>query len=357
MKHAIRSEALRVGFDDCRFAGAGPAARGAFIQDWVAQGCHGTMDYLRRTLDRRLDPSRVLPGAATVVTLAMSYATPDDARRAAARENSGPQVTPHAAARRGVVARYARYPDYHDLLAPPLRSLTAFIDHTGGAGTRSLWYTDTGPVLERELAERAGLGFVGKHTNLIPRGLGNWVFLAEILTTLPLDPDPPERNRCGRCTRCIAACPTAAIVAPFQLDARRCISYLTIEHKGPIPVPFRPLIGNRVFGCDDCLAVCPWNRFAKAGRLLRDHSRPEMADVDLVSVLAIDDAEFRRRFADSPLARVKRRGLLRNVCVALGNVGTPDALPALARAATDPEPLIAEHAHWAMTQITRRVTS
>jgi epoxyqueuosine reductase len=217
-----------------------------------------------------------------------------------------------------------------------------------------LWYVDTGPILERELAERSGIGFVGKHTNVISRQFGNWILLAEILTTLELEPDPPEKNRCGSCTRCLAACPTQAITAPFQLDARRCISYLTIELKGPIPEELRPAIGDRIFGCDDCLAVCPWNRFAQTGRLLRPHARPDLTEPALLELLQLDDAQFKRRFAGTPLLRSKRRGLLRNVCVALGNVGTAAVLPALARAAADPEPLIAEHARWAAAQINSR---
>jgi epoxyqueuosine reductase len=249
------------------------------------------------------------------------------------------------------VARYARFADYHDVLGRQLKLLSEWVNKTGGPGTRSLWYVDTGPVLERDLAQRAGLGFIGKHTNLISRRLGNWIFLSEILTTLELAPDAPEPNRCGSCARCLAACPTGAITAPFQLDARRCISYLTIELKGPIPVDLRPAIGNRIFGCDDCLAVCPWNRFARAGTLMKQHARPDLNAPDLLQLLALDDAEFKRRFSGTPLLRAKRRGLIRNVCVALGNLGDPAALPALEKAASDPEPLIAEHARWAVDGI------
>src|SRR5206468_8743512 len=180
---------------------------------------------------------------------------------------------------------------------------------------------DTGPVLERDLAQRAGLGFIGKHTNLISRGLGNWIFLSEIITTLELEVDEPERNRCGPCTRCITACPTGAITAPFLLDARRCISYPTIELKGPIPVELRPAIGNRIYGCDDCLVVCPWNRFAREGQMMKPQAQPDLAAPDLVELLKLDEAGFKARFAGTPVLRASRRGLLRNVCVALGNVG------------------------------------
>jgi epoxyqueuosine reductase len=240
-------------------------------------------------------------------------------------------------------------------LGAQLRQLTVFLSEIGGTGTRSLWYVDTGPFLERDLAQRSGLGFIGKHTNLISRRLGNWVFLSEIITTLELPADGAEENRCGSCARCLAACPTNAITAPFQLDARRCISYLTIELKGPIPLELRTAIGNRIYGCDDCLAICPWNRFARESELMRAHARPEFATPDLLELLSLDDDEFKRRFAGTPMLRAKRRGLLRNVCVALGNIGDETALPALEKAAIDPEPLIAEHASWAIEQIRQRL--
>ena len=185
-----------------------------------------------------------------------------------------------------------------------------------GADARSLWYVDTGPMLERDMAQRAGLGFVGKHTNLISRKLGNWVLLSEIITTVELEPDASEKNRCGSCRRCIDACPTGAITAPFNLDARRCISYLTIELKGSIPEELRPAIGNRIYGCDDCLAACPWNRFAREGAMMRPHYRPDLAAPDLIELLGLDEAGFKKRFAGTPILRAKRRGLLRNVCVA-----------------------------------------
>jgi epoxyqueuosine reductase len=212
-------------------------------------------------------------------------------------------------------------------------------------------------LLERDLAQRAGLGFVCKHTNLISRTLGNWIFLSEIITTLEIAPDVSEKNRCGSCTRCITACPTEAITAPFQLDARRCISYLTIELKGSIPIEFRRAIGNRIYGCDDCLAACPWNRFAQEGKMMREHARPNLAAPDLIELLSLDDDAFKQRFQGTPMLRTKRRGLLRNVCVALGNVGDTSALPALKRATQDSEPLIAEHAQWAIEEIEKRTST
>ncbi len=302
------------------------------------------MGYLARNAAKRMDPQLVLPGARSIITLAASYHSPTPEARPA------PSGT-------GLIARYARHTDYHEVLGEQLRQLSAWLDAQGGPDTRSIWYVDTGPLLERDLAQRAGLGFVGKHTNLISRRFGNWIFLAEILTTLELEPDAAEHNHCGNCTRCLTACPTQAITAPFQLDARRCISYLTIELKGSIPVEFRPAIGNRIYGCDDCLAVCPWNRFAVAGRLMQEHERKDLATPDLLALLALDESAFKSKFAGTPLLRTKRRGVLRNVCVALGNVGDQKALPALGQAAIDPEPLIAEHARWAIAQIEERATT
>ncbi len=341
MKAAIRQRALELGFDDCRFTTAAPPESAPQFQSWLDEMRYGEMNWIERNAPKRIDPHLVLPNARSVICLAISYHTSNRQSAIGNRQS-------------GEVARYARYPDYHDLLADKLKALTACVDECGGPATRSLWYVDTGPILERDLAQRAGLGFVGKHTNLISRKLGNWIFLAEILTTLELEPDAPEKNRCGSCSRCLTACPTRAITAPFQLDARLCISYLTIELKGSIPVELRPLIGNRIYGCDDCLAACPWNKFARAGSLMKPHARDDLTSPDLVELLALDDAGFKQKFAGTPLLRTKRRGVLRNVCVALGNVGDKTALPALRKAAGDSEPLIAEHARWAVSQIEAR---
>jgi epoxyqueuosine reductase len=338
LKSIICRRALELGFDACGFAGAAPPDSLAHFRDWLAAGAHGEMAWIARGAEKRADLSLVLPGVKSVICLAAAY----------------PHEQPPAGQGRGLVARFARGQDYHEVLAGPLRALTEAVDRLGGTGTRSLWYVDTGPILERDLAQRAGLGFMGKHASLISRTMGNWFFLAEILTTLELPPDAPERNRCGTCARCMAACPTAAITAPFVLDARRCISYLTIELKGSIPVGLRPLVGNRIFGCDDCLAACPWNRFARQSSLMAAQARPELAAPDLLALLALDAAGFKRQFAGTPIERLRRRGLLRNVCVALGNTAGPEALPALTQAAADAEPLIVEHAAWAIEQISRR---
>jgi epoxyqueuosine reductase len=340
MKEFIRQRALELGFDDCRFTTAAPPQSAARLQSWLGEKRHGEMSWIERNAPKRIDPRLVLPGARSAICLAISYHSTN--RRSAIGDWPS-----------GEIARYARFTDYHDVFANKLKALSAYIDQLK-TDTRSLWYVDTGPILERDLAQRAGIGFVGKHTNVISRKLGNWIFLAEILTTLELEPDASEKNRCGSCSRCITACPTRAITAPFQLDARLCISYLTIELKGSIPLELRPLIGNRIYGCDDCLAACPWNKFAREGSLMKSHARRDLTTPDLIELLQLDDAGFKTRFAGTPMLRTKRRGILRNVCVALGNVGDQSALPALRKACEDSEPLIAEHARWAVAAVEAR---
>jgi epoxyqueuosine reductase len=344
MKEIIRRQARDLGFEECRFTTAAAPATSAQFEKWIERGEHGQMGYLQRNADKRVDPQQVLAGAKSIICLASSYFAPGDDQPGS---TSGDSAV-------GLVARYARYQDYHDVLGARLKQLTQFLGELDPS-SRSLWYVDTGPLLERDLAQRAGVGFVGKHTNVISRRLGNWIFLAEILTTLELPSDESETNRCGSCTRCLTACPTGAITAPFQLDARLCISYLTIELKGSIPLELRRSIGNRIYGCDDCLAVCPWNRFAKVGSLMQTAARPDLAAPDLLKLLALDDAGFKQMFSSTPILRTKRRGLLRNVCVALGNIGDRSAQPALEKAAVDHESLIVEHAKWAIEQIQSRM--
>jgi epoxyqueuosine reductase len=228
MKEAIRQRALELGFDDCRFTTAAPPASAPHLQRWLTAGQQGEMAWLARNAEKRAEPDRVLAGAKTVISLAVSYATRAECRVTSDEIATPASSHPSPVTRHGVIARYAQFTDYHDVLAEKLKTLSTFVDQLA-PDTHSLWYVDTGPILERDLGQRAGIGFVGKHTNLISRRLGNWIFLAEILTTLELEPDAPEKNRCGSCSRCITACPTRAITAPFQLDARLCISYLTIE--------------------------------------------------------------------------------------------------------------------------------
>jgi epoxyqueuosine reductase len=340
LKSIVRRTAQELGFGDCRVAAAGPPAHGAAFERWIADGRHGDMAWMARGIERRLDPRRILPGARSVIVVALNYSSASPAA-----------VEPPGDGARGVIARYAWGNDYHDIMTARLRALSAHLDEHGG---RQRIYVDTGPVLERDFATDAGLGWNGKSTVQIHPRLGTWFFLGEILTTLELPPDEPLRDRCGRCTRCIDVCPTRAITAPHSLDARRCISYLTIEHKGLIPIEFRRAIGTRIFGCDDCLNVCPWNRFASSSREAAFAAREFVTDWRLRDFLALDDAGFRRLFRNSPIKRIKRPAFLRNVCIALGNAGTADDLDALETAANDPDPLIAEHASWAIAEIGNR---
>lgn len=335
LKDAVIARARALGFDDCRIAAAAPAQHAPQFREWLRAGAAGEMAWLERGEEKRADIDKVLPGARSVIVVAMNYW-------------QGDPPAGGTNARSGRIARYAWGDDYHDVTLEKLRALEELLRAAGGT-QRS--YVDTGPVLERDYAAEAGIGWHGKSTMLLNAELGTWFFLGEILTTLELPPDAAQPARCGTCMRCITACPTNAITEPHRVDARRCISYLTIELKGSIPLEFRPLIGDRIYGCDTCLDVCPWNRFAAVSRETRFGLRPALATMQLRDYLALDDDQFRTLFRGSPIKRIKRRGLLRNVCVALGNVGSPDDLPALERAASDPEPLIAEHARWAIDRL------
>ena len=336
LKDGLVTFAREIGFDSCRVAACSAPAHAKEFREWLRQGEHGEMDYMRRGEEKRCDPQRVLPGARSIIVLALNYFQGETPRRGIAT---------------GRIARYAWGDDYHNVIAAKLDKIDKFLRDFGG---QQKCYVDTGPILERDHAAQAGIGWHGKSTMLIDRRLGTWFFLGEILTTLELPADSPQRDRCGTCERCIKACPTGAITAPHRLDARRCISYLTIELKGSIPLEFRPLIGNRIFGCDDCLDACPWNRFAQASRETAFSAHRSTTGMALREYLKLSDPEFRTLFRNSPIKRIKRPGFLRNVCVALGNVGDASDLPALECAAAGPEPLIAEHAAWAITRIQQR---
>lgn len=364
----IKAEAARLGFSLCGITSAAPPPHHRQYAQWLAEGRAGEMLYLNRQEPKRGDLTQVLPGAASVVCVALNYSTdeqPGTGSDGLPRSESHPAIEgsslPGSEAEpgdlTGTVARYARFDDYHETLWQRLEALLAFIK-TQFPDARGKVYCDTGPITERDLAMRAGLGWIGKHTNLISRRLGNWFFLGEILLDIPLPLDVPETPHCGTCTRCLPACPTGAITAPYELDARRCISYLTIELKGSIPEDLRPLVGIRIYGCDDCLAACPWNKFAVKSNDPAVRPRADLTMPDLLELLALDDAGFREKFRNSPIKRTKRRGLLRNVCVALGNLGDPRAVPALTHAAeADPEPLVREHAAWAVEQIIQKQIS
>jgi len=327
-----------LGFNSCRITASAPPAHTAEFRNWLHEGAAGEMNYMEHGEEKRGDPQKVLRGAKSIVILALNYFQGEETHQ------------PKRAAT-GKIARYAWGDDYHNVIAAKLDKIDKFLRDFGG---QQKCYVDTGPILERDHAAQAGIGWHGKSTMLIDRRLGTWFFLGEILTTLELPADSPQRDRCGTCERCIKACPTGAITAPHRLDARRCISYLTIELKGSIPLEFRPLIGNRIFGCDDCLDACPWNRFAQASRETAFSAHRSTTGMALREYLKLSDPEFRTLFRNSPIKRIKRPGFLRNVCVALGNVGDASDLPALECAAAGPEPLIAEHAAWAITRIQQR---
>ncbi|MEP7014518.1 MAG: tRNA epoxyqueuosine(34) reductase QueG [Verrucomicrobiota bacterium] len=349
LKTQLMSFAFGIGFDVCRIAACSPPAHATEFRDWLSNGAHGEMEYMLRGQEKRCDPQQVLPGARSVVVLALNYFQGVEAGVSPA---PGIAAGTAAATPTGRIARYAWGDDYHDVISPKLDKIDNFLREFGGV---QKCYVDTGPILERDHAAQAGIGWHGKSTMLIDPRLGTWFFLGEVLTTLDLAADPPQRERCGTCERCITACPTGAITAPHQLDARRCISYLTIELKGAIPADLRPLIGDRIFGCDDCLSACPWNRFAQESREIAFAGRKSTTGTSLRDYLKLNDAEFRELFRASPIKRIKRRGFLRNVCVALGNVGNLSDIPALESAAADPDPLIAEHAVWALEQIRKRL--
>lgn len=340
-RSALIALATKLGFDSCRIARCERPRHGVEFSTWLDDGAAGEMQWIERGAAKRRDPQLVLPGARSVIVLALNYW--QEEQETAGRKSDIGKI--------GRIARYAWGDDYHDVIEEKLKSIDQLLRGLGGS---QKCYVDTGPVLERDHAAEAGIGWHGKSTMLLDTRLGAWFFLAEILTTLELAPDRPQRERCGTCTRCITACPTRAITAPHRLDARRCISYLTIELKGSIPVELRPLIGDRIYGCDDCLEACPWNRFASASREGAFAARPYVHGMSLRDFLELDEAGFRSLFRRSPIKRIKRRGFLRNVCVALGNVGTVEDLDALQIAARDPEPLIAEHAAWAIERIRER---
>jgi epoxyqueuosine reductase len=340
IREAIRDHALSSGFDAVGFAEArlGAEAR-AGLSEYIARGYHGDMGWLAAHAARRGDPQALWPEARTVVVLGVNYGPADDPLALLGNPD------------RGVVSIYARGRDYHDTLKGRLRALAHWIE-ARWPGALKL-FVDTAPVMEKPLAGRAGLGWQGKHTNLVSRDFGSWLFLGEIYLSLALAPDAAETDHCGTCRRCLDACPTAAFPAPYRLDARRCISYLTIEHKGMIPREFRPLIGNRIYGCDDCLAVCPWNKFARASREPDFLPRRELTAPRLVDLAGLDDPGFRRLFAGTAVRRTGRNRFVRNVLIAIGNAepADHDLIAAAQRRLDDPSPLVRSAAAWAFRRL------
>jgi epoxyqueuosine reductase len=337
---AVKRRAEEIGFDLVGIAPADPPAHGDFYKEWLARGYAGSMGYLSRpdAVRRRLDPGEALAGARTIVVVAMNYVNGDD----------GPTADPS----RPVFARYARGTDYHAVFEEKLQELAEFLEETVPGQPSVRCYVDYGPVLERDHAQRAGLGWIGKNTMLIHKDIGSYTFVGEILTDARLDTDEPfVPDHCGTCERCMDACPTGAIVAPREVDARRCISYLTIELRGPIPRDLRPMIGNRVFGCDICQEVCPWNDGVPWTAEERFRPRADIVGAELIELMDIDEDEFSRRYDDTPLSRGKRSGLVRNVAVALGNWGDPSAAPALGRGLNDEDAWVRGHSAWALGRL------
>jgi epoxyqueuosine reductase len=334
LAQAIKDRARQLGFDR---VGIGPASprRAAEFERWLDAGYAGTMTYLHRTRSERADPTRLLPGVRSLVAVAATY-------------NPGARDDGDWAP----VARYARGADYHDVLRPRLVSLAKFIDETAGAQTRSRAAVDTSAVLERDLAARAGLGWIGKNTNVLSEDLGSYFFIGVVLTTALLAYDGEQPDRCGTCTACLDACPTNAFVGPYVLDARRCLSYLTIEHRGPIAAELRPALGDWIFGCDVCQEVCPWNR--KAAEARDPALKPPQPLGPIARLMELDEKAFRDRFRKTALWRSRRAGLVRNVALSLGCRRDATAMDALQRATHDPDPVVRDAAAWAMGEVGRR---
>lgn len=344
LRDVIRDEALRLGFDAVGFAPASPAPearqhRLEQLSDFVAQGFHGDMGWLGLRTEERVDPTTLWPEAQTVVSLALNYGPQTDPRPVLGRSDHG------------AISVYAQGRDYHEVMKTRLKLLGRFIWDNYRHSIKV--FVDTAPVMEKPAAQTAGHGWQGKHTNLVSRQFGSWLFLGELLLSIELPFDAPETDHCGRCRACLDACPTNAFPAPRRLDARRCISYLTIEHEGPIDAELRPLLGNRIYGCDDCLAACPWNKFAQTTQNAAFLPRDTLTAPLLAELATLDDAAFRQRFAGTSVKRIGRDRFIRNVAYALGNSGAPStALPALAPLLTDASDLVRDAAHWGQERLT-----
>jgi epoxyqueuosine reductase len=338
LRSLIRARALALGFDACGFTSVDAAwPAGARLAEFVAAGRHGELDWMESTLERRVHPQAMWPEARSAVMLAMNY---------------GPDADPMAALAhrdRAAISVYAQGEDYHPLIKGRLKTLADFIKSR--AGGRNKVFVDTAPLMEKPLAEAAGLGWQGKHTNLVSRDFGSWLFLGAILTTANLPRDAAPAGSCGACRACLDICPTDAFPAPYQLDARRCLSYLTIEFAGPWPEEFRTAMGNRIYGCDDCLAVCPWNKFAKVAREQRLQASEALRQPSLAELAALDDEGFRLLFRRSAVRRIGRERFLRNVLYAIGNSGDPALVDAARLHLTSADPVVADAAAWAIARL------
>jgi len=318
-------------------ADAAPEA-GERLKEWIAAGHHGEMGWIEGRAEQRASPQGLWPQAKSVIALAMSYAPATDPMALGGAKD------------RGRISVYAQGADYHKVVKKALKAMGRWLADEAGCELKV--FVDTAPVMEKPLSAAAGVGWQGKHSNLLNREHGSWLFLGVIYTTLELEPDAPAEPHCGSCTRCIAACPTGAIIAPELVDARRCISYLTIEHAGPIPHEFREAIGNRIYGCDDCLAVCPWNRFASEAQANKAFApRPELSAPALADLLALDDASFRELFSGSPIKRIGVNRMIRNCLIAAGNSGEPALRPSVERHLSNEDPVVADAAHWAIERL------
>nr|WP_245257557.1 tRNA epoxyqueuosine(34) reductase QueG [Methylocapsa acidiphila] len=342
----MRAKAEGLGFDVCRIThpGAIPEAPQR-LAAWLQSGAAGDMDWMEETQERRSDPRKLWPEVQSILMLGMNYGPPGDSLATLAQQSAGN------------ISVYARGRDYHDLIKGRLKLLASWLVAAAqGAGMAAdlKVFVDTAPVMEKPLAQAAGLGWQGKHTNLVSRDFGSWLFLGSIFTTLKLAPDAPERDHCGSCRACLDICPTKAFPRPYALDARRCISYLTIEHKGHIAPELRPLVGNRIYGCDDCLAVCPWNKYAAAAREAKLQPREDLLAPPLADLLRLDDAAFRRFFAGEPIKRLGSARFARNLLIAAGNSGDAALLPLVEGRLGDASPLVRAMAVWALARLASR---
>jgi epoxyqueuosine reductase len=338
LKDSIAEEAKALGFDAVRFTSADAVeGAGEALEVFLADGRHGDMAWLAGTAERRKSPRALWPEARSVILLGLNYGRGGDPL-AILKERS-----------RGAISIYAQGADYHDVLKAKLKPLAARLQVLAGGEVKI--FVDTAPVMEKPLAARAGLGWQGKHTNLVSREFGSWLFIGSIFTNAEIEPDAPEEDHCGACRRCLDVCPTRAFTAPYRIDARACISYLTIEHKGHIAPRFRQAMGNRIFGCDDCLAVCPWNKFASNAREAKLSVRVASDNPPLAELLALDDAAFRARFRGTPIKRTGRDRFLRNVLIAAGNSGDAALVPLVEARLMDASPLVRAMAVWALAQL------
>ncbi|MDP3370353.1 MAG: tRNA epoxyqueuosine(34) reductase QueG [Brevundimonas sp.] len=337
-KDRIRDAAAALGFDVCRFASASePWNAGERLAHFVEAGRHGDMGWMETTLERRAHPTAMWDEARTAIVLGLNYGPEHDPL---------PELSDRSA---GYISVYARGDDYHEVIKGRLKTMAGQIAARTGQEVKV--FVDTAPLMEKPLAQRAGLGWQGKHTNLLSRTHGNWLFLGVILSAAEFEPDPPEGEHCGTCTACLDVCPTKAFLAPFQLDARRCLSYLTIEFAGAWPVEFRAATGSRIYGCDDCLAVCPWNKFAAASHEARVQAREALVSPRLADLVALDDAAFRALFSKSPVKRIGRDRFVRNVLYAIGNSGDAGLIPSAERLLDDPDAVVRDAAAWAVARL------